>query len=253
MRHETFSTPGPVTLDVQIPAGDVDVETGDTAETTVELEVRGRDGEEAERNTRIELRRRGDGYEVVVDAERASGLGLFRGRSGDYNVRITAPNDATLKAQVASADIRGRGRYAEVNLKAASGDVELEQVTGEASINTASGDIEVESVGSGKMNSASGDIRVDAASEGPLSVNTASGDIDLRSVAAGDVKVNSASGDVEVGIAAGSRLWVDAQSLSGDTSSEIDLESGAPIEGDEGPLVELKARTMSGDITVRRA
>lgn len=253
MRHETFSTPGPVTLEVKIPSGDLDVETGDTEATTVELEVHGRDGEEAERNTRIELRRRGEGYEVVVDAERNSGIGLFRGR-GDYRVRITAPHDATLRAQVASADIRGRGRYAEVDVKAASGDVELEQVAGEASINTASGDIEVERVGSGKINSASGDVQIDETSgAGGLAVNTASGDIDLKSVASGEVKVNSASGDVEVGIAKGSRLWVDAQSLSGDTSSELDLESGAPIESDEGPLVELKARTMSGDITVKRA
>lgn len=252
MRSETFPTPGPVTLEVRVPAGDVEVETGETAETTVELEVRGRDGDEAEQNTRIEMRRRGDGYEVVVDAERGAGLGLFRGRSGDYNVRITAPNDASLRAQVASADVRGRGRYAEVDVKAASGDVEFEQVTGDVSINTASGDIEVERVGSAKVNSASGDVRIDEAS-GDIGVNTASGDIDLRSVASGEVKVNSASGDVEVGIAKGSRLLVDAQSLSGDTSSELELESGSPIEGDEGPLVELKARTMSGDISVKRA
>jgi hypothetical protein len=252
VRVETFSTPGPVTLDVRVPAGDIDVETGNTAETTVELEVQGRDGDEAERNTRIEMRRRGEGYEVVVDAERGPGIGLFRGRSGDYRVRITAPNDATFRAQVASADVRGRGRYAEVDVKAASGDVEFEQVTGDASINTASGDIEVERVGSAKVNSASGDVRIDEAA-GDLAVNTASGDIDLRSVASGEVKVNSASGDVEVGIATGSRLWVDAQSLSGDTSSELELESGSPIETDEGPLVELKARTMSGDISVKRA
>jgi DUF4097 and DUF4098 domain-containing protein YvlB len=252
MRFETFATPGPVTLEVKIPAGDLDVETGNAAETTVELEVHGRDGDELEQNTRIEMRRRGDGYEVVVDAERNSGIGLFRGRSGDYRVRVKVPHDATLRSEVASADIRGRGRYAEVDLKAASGDVELERVTGDASINTASGDIQVERVGSGKINSASGDVQLDDVS-GALSVNTASGDIELKSVTSGEVKVNSASGDVEVGIAEGSRLWVDAQSLSGDTASELELESGAPIEGDEGPLVELKARTMSGDITVRRA
>jgi hypothetical protein len=84
-------------------------------------------------------------------------------------------------------------------------------------------------------------------------VNTASGDIDLRRVVSGEVKVNSASGDVVVGVAQGSRLWVDAQSLSGDTSSELELESGVPVETDEGPLVELRAVTMSGDISVRRA
>lgn len=252
MRFETFSTPGPVTLEVRIPAGDVDLSTGDVAETTVELEVHGRNGEELERDARIEMRPRGDGFEVVVDAERGAVGGLFRGRSGEYRVRITAPNDASVRAQLASADIRGRGRYAEVDVKAASGDVEFEEVAGDANVNTASGDIQLERVASAKVNSASGDVEIEESSGG-VAVNTASGDIELRSVASGEVKVNSASGDVEVGIAKGSRLWVDAQSLSGDTSSELELESGSPIETDEGPLVELKARTMSGDISVKRA
>ena len=56
MRLEAFPTPGPVTLDLRVPVGDVEVETGDAAETTVELEVRGRDGEELERDARIEMR-----------------------------------------------------------------------------------------------------------------------------------------------------------------------------------------------------
>jgi DUF4097 and DUF4098 domain-containing protein YvlB len=102
------------------------------------------------------------------------------------------------------------------------------------------------------VNSASGDVRVEE-STGPVKVNTASGDVQLRSVAEGEVNVHSASGDVEVGIAKGSRLFVDAQSLSGETSSELELESGSPVAGDEGPLVELRAQTMSGDIAVRRA
>jgi DUF4097 and DUF4098 domain-containing protein YvlB len=252
VRFETFTTPGAVTLDLRVPAGDVEVETGDAAETTVELEVRGRDGDELERDARIEMRQRGDGYEVVVEADRGRGMGLFRGRSGEYRVRVTAPSGATVRAQLASADLSGRGNYADVDVKAASGDVEFEDVSGDASVNTASGDIQLERVGSAKVNSASGDVRIDE-STGGVAVNTASGDVELRSVASGEVKVNSASGDVEVGIAKGSRLWVDAQSLSGDTSSELDLESGAPIETDEGPLVELKARTMSGDISVKRA
>jgi DUF4097 and DUF4098 domain-containing protein YvlB len=95
-------------------------------------------------------------------------------------------------------------------------------------------------------------VKIDEATEG-ADVNTASGDVAIGSVASGDVRLNSASGDIEVGIAKGSRLWVDAQTLSGDTSSELDLESGGTAETDEGPLVELKARSMSGDISVKRA
>jgi DUF4097 and DUF4098 domain-containing protein YvlB len=251
MRSETFQTPGRVRLQIQIPAGDVDVETHDGDETKVELEVSGRDGAQLEQDARIESRPRGDGFEVLVEAGRDRGFGLFR-RNGNYHVHATVPHGAALRAELASADIRGRGRYAEAHLNVASGEVELERVDGEARIDTASGDVEVGHAGSAKINSASGDVQIEEA-RGGVEINTASGDIDLRSVAEGEIKLNSASGDIEVGIARGSRLWVDAQSLSGDTSSELELESGLPVESDEGPLVELHAVTMSGDIAVRRA
>jgi DUF4097 and DUF4098 domain-containing protein YvlB len=250
MRTETFATPGDVELTLQIPKGEVEIEAAATMETTVELEARGRDADELEREVRIEARPRGNGHEVVVNA--SSRRGLLGFREGEYRVRIKAPNGATVGARLASADISGRGRFGELEIDAASGDVAFDDVEGLAKINTASGDVELRRVGSAKVNSASGDVRVDE-SAAEVEVNTASGDIELRSVAEGEVKVHSASGDVEVRIAKGSRLWVDAQSLSGETSSDLELESGAPVEGDEGPLVELRAQTMSGDIAVRRA
>jgi DUF4097 and DUF4098 domain-containing protein YvlB len=222
MRTESFVTPEPVRLDIRIPAGDVRIDTADTTETMVELEFRGRDAHELEQEARIELR----GRDVIVEpAERAF-------QEGEYDVRVTTPHGADVRADLASADLVGRGRFGEVEANVASGDVQLQEVAGEARINSASGDVEV-------------------AQAGPARVNTASGDVRIRRVAEGEVKVQSASGDVEVGIAAGSRLWVDAQSLSGDTSSDLELE-GAPSDG-EGPLVELRVQTMSGDIAVRRA
>jgi hypothetical protein len=251
VRHETFSTPGPVTLDIRIPAGDVEIETDDAGETAVELQARGRDTEELERDAEISMRPRGDGYEVRIEAGRGR-AGIFGLRGGEYRVRVAAPHGATVRANLASTDITGRGRYSEVDIKVASGDVEFEDVSGEAGVNAASGDVKLDRVGTAKVNSASGDVKIDQATEG-ADVNTASGDVAIGSVVSGDVRLNSASGDIDVGIAKGSRLWVDAQTLSGDTSSELDLESGSTIETDEGPLVELKARSMSGDISVKRA
>jgi hypothetical protein len=230
MRTESFNTPGPVALRINVPAGDVDIETNESGETTVELEARGHDADEIERNVRIEVRPRGEGHEVVVDADERGGL--FR--NVEYRVRITTPQGADLESNVASADIRARGRL------------------GAIAVNVASGDVDLERVASARVNSASGDVRIEESS-GSVKVNTASGDVGLRSVAEGEVNLHSASGDIEVGIASGSRLFVDAQSLSGETSSELELESGSPLEGDEGPLVELRAQTMSGDIAVRRA
>ncbi|HKI24063.1 MAG TPA: DUF4097 family beta strand repeat-containing protein [Gaiellaceae bacterium] len=251
MRHETFSTPGPVTLDIRIPAGDVEIETDDAGETAVELQARGRDTEELERDAEISMRPRGDGYEVRIEAGRGRG-GIFGLRGGEYRVRVAAPHGATVRANLASTDITGRGRYSEIDIKVASGDVEFEDVSGEAGVNAASGDVNLDRVGTAKVNSASGDVKIDEATEG-ADVNTASGDVAIGRVVSGDVRLNSASGDIDVGIAKGSRLWVDAQTLSGETSSELDLESGSTIETDEGPLVELKARSMSGDIGIKRA
>jgi DUF4097 and DUF4098 domain-containing protein YvlB len=248
VRHETFSTPGPVLLDIRIPAGDIEIETDDAVETSVELQARGRDSDELERNADITMRPRGEGYEVRIETERG---GLFR-RGGEYRVRVAAPHGASVRANLASTDISGRGRYSEIDLKVASGDVEFEEVSGEAGINTASGDVQLGRVGTAKVNSASGDVQIDESAEG-ADVNTASGDVEIGSVASGDVRINSASGDIEVGIAKGSRLWVDAQTLSGDTSSELDLEPGVAAETEEGPLVELKARSMSGDVSIKRA
>lgn len=251
MRSETFSTPGVVALRIRIPAGDIEIETVDAEETAVELEVRGRDADELERAAEISLRQRGDVYEVAVEADERRGLGILRGRDGEYRVSVAAPHGAQVNAKLASADIAGRGRYAELDIDVASGDVQFQEVTGEARVNTASGDVQIRSVGSAKVNSASGDVQIGSAAA-DVEANTASGDVQIGSVRQGDVKIHSASGDVEVGIAKGSRLWVDAQTLSGDAASELDLESGA-VQSDDGPLVELRARSMSGDIEIKRA
>jgi len=65
------------------------------------------------------------------------------------------------------------------------------------------------------------------------------------------VSLKSASGDLKIGIREGSSLWVDARSRSGAVRSELPV-SDLPSE-DNGPKVELRATTMSGDVTVSRA
>ena len=82
-------------------------------------------------------------------------------------------------------------------------------------------------------------------------MRTASGDQQVGSVMEGKVDLSSASGDIRVGIKRGSRVWVDARSMSGEVSSE--LEVGEDMPGDDGPLVELQVTAMSGDVQVVRA
>jgi hypothetical protein len=80
---------------------------------------------------------------------------------------------------------------------------------------------------------------------------TASGDLVVGAIAEGGLDLKSASGDMRIGIAAGSRFHVDARSLSGETSSDIEVLGAETTV--EGPLVELKATSMSGDIRLTRA
>src|SRR5687768_15505991 len=102
MRIETFPTPGPLRLRINIPSGDVELETADVQETTVELEADG-----AEDEVLIESRSRGDGHEVVVDADRV-GRSF---RNVTYRLRVVLPHGVDVESNLASADLRARGTY----------------------------------------------------------------------------------------------------------------------------------------------
>ena len=255
MRSECFRTSGQPSLRVNLPAGEVLLETGDTAETRVELE--GPHEDEA----LIEVR----GSEVVVDVERRRLFGSGRG----HRLAIHAPHGASVDATTASADVGGRGRFGSVKVRTASGDVSFGEIDGDADVTTASGDVRLAAVAGGAtvhtasgdaelgtvggkaaVHSASGDVRLGEAG-GAVTVRTASGDQHIGSVAQGEVTLQSASGDLEVGIRRGSSVWVDARSMSGETTSELDLGDAPPEDG--GPHVEVRVTAMSGDIRIKRA
>lgn len=286
MRTETFETPIDLRIDVRLGAGEVRLETAETNETTVVLEpLRDNDASTAAvANARVEVRERAGGHEVVVDA-RDRGRGIFR--NAEVLVAITCPEGASVESKTGSADVSGRGRFGSVEVESGSGDIEFGDIAGEARVNAASGDVQLGTVGGdvrvntasgdvqirlvageAKINTASGDsiirevhgeLSVNSASgdvlvreaRASVSVNTASGDQEIGSVVTGNISLKSASGDLKVGIAEGSSLWVDARSRSGDVRSELPVSDLPPENG--GPSVELRANTMSGDITVARA
>jgi DUF4097 and DUF4098 domain-containing protein YvlB len=286
VRTESFQTPGPVKLDLRLGAGEISVETAEVQETTVVLEpLRDNDATMASiANARVELRERAGAQEVAVDV-RTRGRGLSRG--AEVLVRVTCPEGTSLESKSGSADVEGRGRFGSVEIESGSGDVELGEVAGdlrvdaasgdvaigsvggEARLNTASGDVTIKSIqGDAKLNSASGDViirevggelAVNTASgdvlvreaRSSVTVNTASGDTEIGNVSTGKVTLKTASGDVKVGIREGSTLWVDARSRSGEVTSTLPV-SELPPDGN-GPTVELRANSMSGDIEIVRA
>ena len=262
--HRSFSTPAPPRLRIRLPAGLITIESGEVAETTVELEpLRGDDATRGALE-QATIEQRGD--EIVVEVEK-SGWGLFGRSSASVGLRVRCPHDSSLDCTTASADVVANGRLGEVTVKTASGDVSLAHV-GPLLVTTASGDVRVQELqGDGRVNTVSGDARIGGV-RGELAANSVSGDVELgqvdddvavqsvsgdqrlRAIRAGDVKLTSVSGDVEIGVLAGTRLFIDASSTSGDVRSE--LEVGDEPEGD-GPEARLRVKTVSGDIALTRA
>jgi DUF4097 and DUF4098 domain-containing protein YvlB len=281
MRSETYSTPGPLRLNLEIPSGEIEIDTRNTDETRVELEaVANNDAiRDLVENSRIELIPRGDGHEVVVEAKSRHGIfiSLSRGpdiRFGgpDVRLRITCPHGADLDIRTKSAGLRARGEYGIVEVKTASGDLEVEKAKDTTRIKTASGDVHVGEAGSslevqsvsGDLHAGSvrGDIRAQLVSGdvhvrdagASISTNTVSGDQRFEAVQRGRIELKAISGDVMVGVRSGSRVYVDANTVSGSTSSELELsDSPAPMPADDAPLVELFVKTVSGDVRIERA
>lgn len=262
-----FETPGHVRLDLRVPDGTIALETGTFESTTVELS--GADEDELAKLARVELRETGDGYVVLVDLQKERGSGWRFLLKQGIRLDVRAPQGCDVRLSTGSADMTcdgpigrldaqtGSGDLSfgeiggDVDVKAGSGDITLGRIGGRANIQAASGDIELEGVaGPAKIRAASGDVQVSEASQ-ELTVQTASGDQEIGSVAAGSVTLQSASGDIEVGVRRGVRVWLDAKSLSGEASSDLELTDVSVDE--EGPLVELRATAMSGDIRVTRA
>jgi DUF4097 and DUF4098 domain-containing protein YvlB len=222
------------------------------------------------------------------------GLGdLLRSSFGtDDRARVVVhvPEGATLEVRTTVGDITADGSFGtarletrsgnvavgriegDLLLRSHSGDLNVQWVTGEARINSASGDVRCGAIAGGAVRTASGDVDVQSSS-GALSVHTASGDVvagqvsggcELKSASgdqrvdrlvAGRAQLESVSGDMTVGIARASWVAVDAETVSGDLYSEIDLDADRPPPawGTDGPKVDLKARSVSGDLRIVRA
>jgi DUF4097 and DUF4098 domain-containing protein YvlB len=267
MRRESFATPEPLRLDLRLQSGEIEVRAEATGETVVELEpLGGDDSTRAVEEARVELR---DGV-LVVDVPESRGFRLLSRGSG-VRLTIACPSGSSVRSRSGSADVRASGLLASVDVETGSGDLEIDDVGGDASAKSGSGDVRVGRVGgelavqtgsgdvtvdrlegAGAVRSASGDVVVRDA-VGSLSVQTASGDQRIEAVSAGEVTLRSASGDIHVGVRRGSSVWIDAASMSGETTSELEMDGAPPEEEPGGRHVELRAQAMSGDIHVARA
>jgi hypothetical protein len=267
--QKSFDVQGPVELDVRLTSGDIEVDP--SAEGRVEIELIAHD-EESQRlvdNARIELSPHGHRPTILVDVPQKKGFSIsIFGRSG-IECRIRCPHDSGLSVRTKSADISTRGTIGGLNVQTASGDLDVNRVSGGVNVKSASSDFSAREVGGGvNIQTASGDIDLSIA-RGPINVTSVSGDIsigeaydnvnansvsgdqDHGAVMQGVVAAHSVSGDVTIAVRRGSKAFLDCTTVSGDTTSELELTSDAPAGN--GPLVEIRAKTVSGDIRITRA
>jgi DUF4097 and DUF4098 domain-containing protein YvlB len=277
MRREAFTVEGAVDLVVRAPAGLVEIDAVDTSEAVVELVGKDDGSARAVEEAVVELRQGSTRPELVVDIQhgfrvggrRGPRLSVVFGRGPEVRVAVRVPKGSTLDVSTDSANVRGTGTFATADIRSAAGDLRLDEIAGEATIKSVSGDVAVAEIGGkASVSSVSGDAKIDAV-VGAATVHSVSGDIEVgeassslhmktisgaarvASAAQGTVTMQSVSGDLTVGVRAGSKLWVDARSTSGNTSSELKLGDEPPANG--GPMVEVTAKSVSGDIRIVRA
>ena len=274
MTIQVFDTPGNVSLYIKLQSGRVKITTADTPQTTVELVAPGRHGPDDLDNIVVACEERRGVHVVTVeqrDKFRWGPIGINWGEG--FEVKITCPPGADLDLTGGSTDLRVDGDLGQVSAKTASGDVKLDTVRKKLQLKTASGDIRIGSLESGgTLNTMSGDVEIRLIAGGltarsvsgdveitsvqaPLDLATTSGDVVVDSIAAGDLRVQSVSGDVKLGVARGTRVWIDAVSVSGDLDSQLGLADSVPEgAGEESEeVVPLHVKTVSGDVQIVHA
>lgn len=260
----TFHTPQPITLDIEVAAGQVRLTAGDGDETVVDVRPRdpARPGDvSAAEQTRIEFRH--DRLTVKTPMP-----WIMLGRRPSVDIDVTLPAGSRLTAAVASAALRADGHYADCRLSSASGDMSVESMRGNlrgdsasgefavqravgtVSLSTASGDAVVgELHGDLKFQTASGGLSVDRL-HGKLTCQSASGGVTVATAVEGGVSMQTASGELTVGIPQGTAAQLDLHTRSGTVTNTLRPADG-PADGEH--TLAVYARTASGDITIHRA
>lgn len=260
MSTKNFPLSQQVNLSCRLDSGSLTVRAEPNCSTArVTMTAREPDSDAVERST-VELRE----STLVVHGPKNYESG--RRNRDAMDVEVTVPAGTPMKLTAVSADVEIHGSAGPLDISSGSADVNVEQVQGALRLRGGSGDIEVGLVsGEANIKGGSGQIRIGEAAEA-LQVGAGSGDIELG-VARGPVRLRSGSGSVAIGV-----IEHDADLISGSGNLAVGLRAGQPARLDvltgsgrfesdmpvettppaDGPAINIRARTGSGDVRIRR-
>ena len=277
----TFSTPEPIQAVVEFAVGEARISASDRDDTVVEVrpsdENHNADVQAAER-TRVEFV--AGRLEVKGPKQRSP-----FGKPGSIDVTVALPTGSRLSGTAGVGTFRSEGQLGNSRLGTGAGDILLagtgtldansgvgavivEEVGGAADISTGTGRIRLGAVhgnaeiknsngdiwvgevrGDLRVKSANGSVDVDRAQAG-VEATTANGALRVGGLTKGSASLKTALGEVEIGIADGTAAQLDVHTTLGTVRNQMEA-TDRPGPADQ--VVEVRARTGYGDITIRRS
>lgn len=229
------------TLHIDIPDGDVEVETyAPGSGVEVEVLLSSRDMEWArERFDRMEFEAEATGNTVTVTASRVrtrrSDWGRRRGRGRGFGIltRVRVPRRFNADITTEDGDIFLADMHGNIVLNSSDGDIELGAIRGE--------ELSIET--------SDGDITVDALEVTRTDIRTSDGDIDIRS-AVGDVQATTSDGDIRLHLRQGADVRL--RTSDGDITIYAPATLAAEIDFDGEDLYVARGFEIAGRISRRR-
>jgi DUF4097 and DUF4098 domain-containing protein YvlB len=255
--ERTLRVSGPVNLEVETGAGNIEVRSGDSSQVQVRGRIRANEwfghdsGERVQRlqanppilqsgnDIRIghiddsELRRNiSISYEIVVPQNTQ-----LRSRTGSGNL-VAGSIRGPAEASSGSGNVKISDIGEAVRADAGSGNIDLDRIQGNVHAKTGSGTIRALAIAGGfDGDSGSGDLTLEQTAPGSVRVNTGSGTLELRGVR-GSLEASAGSGNIRA---------------EGDPTGAWTVHSGSggiKLRFPANAAFDLSAHTSSGSIVV---
>lgn len=282
-----FPAEGPVTVDIELPAGKVDLRLSEEPRVRAELRqltanqetnmisgllswVGERLGDhlgEHTSNALLALHEANIEYDEGERVLRIRPSRQFPNRLVPLHVTVFAPADSTLRVRGGGVNVAAEGNLGGGDLQTGSGLVALGSVTGstrvqagtgsvrigtvraELRVRTGAGPVSVDGVrDSAAITTGGGDVRIGSV-HGEVLAKTGNGDITVAEAHAGTVELVTGSGELRIGLPSGVPAELDLHGAPGRMHSELELSDQRP---DTEPAVVLRGKTAGG-VTLTKA